>query len=408
MRVAIVSHMPWDDPYGAATSLRLTTEALRRHVPELELTIFAAPSRSSSVHAGRELCDSSTPNSAVVPANFPMEIVCSGFSQPAPVRRIWNRMVRRRSMEIVAEELATVAASSDLIHLNSMTLAWIAGALHEILGSDCPLITLHVRESALPGLSEHIKRDLSMIDGIVAIDDNVLERLCKELPNMSCPVIVLSNLSPQPATSQLDDFTDGLQNQVNNRPVVAVTGRVSLDKGIAFVARAIASVQEHSPVLLVVGARSRRKWLSPQSHLEIARAMRRLPTDSIFYLDEIPDLGARGFYGNIDVLIRGDARPGIGRNVYEALRSGASVIIPGTPNDYRSDAVLSAFTERVYFARVRNSASYASAISRALRDRNRRVDGEENAADVHFLDDAHHAEALVKFWEELSQVPRNK
>lgn len=406
MKVAVVSHMPWNDPYGAATSLRLTTEALKGHSPELELTVIAHSSRRASTRSGREQSDSRVRDPAVIPVDLPMEIVCHGFSQPAPARRSWNRVVRWRSLGLVERELARVVASSDLIHLNSMTLVWVAGALQSILGSDCPPITLHLRESALPVLAEPTRQDFSRLAGIVAIDDNVRTRLLATLPNICCPMIVLPNLVPQPAVSPLDGFKDGLRERIDGRPVVAVTGRISPDKGIDFASSAVAGVGQYAPVLVVVGATSRSKWLSPQSHREIRRAERRLSAGSLIYLGEVPGLGYRGFYRHVDVLIRGDARPGIGRNVYEALRSGSSVIVPGAPGDYASTAMLSEYSGRVYFARVRDRAAYSSAIFRALRDRSERVSGGEDAANLGLPSDAHHAEVLLSFWKSVTEGPR--
>lgn len=402
MKVAIVSHMPWDDPYGAATSLRLTTEALTKHQSALQLMVVAAPSPTDSSLGTDGQSDPMRTRMEIIRARLPMEIVCHGFSQPAPAIHLWNRMVRARAPGLVTKRLLPALASVDLIHLNSMTLAWVAGALQDVLGSRCPPITLHVRESALPTLSRPATRDFRRVSGFVAIDETVRTRLWASVPRGDQRELVLPNLVSEPASSSLDEFAGGLRECVDGRPILAMTGRVSPDKGVAFVAGSIAEVPERSSAFLIVGARSRSKMLSPQSHREIKKATKFLGGSRAIYLGEIPSLGPRGFYKHVDVLIRGDSRPGVGRNVYEALIAGSSVIVPGTPEDYEADVIFQSYAHQVYFAQVRSTDSYATEVARALRERPSRSSdyGASSIVGSAALG-ATHAGMLLEFWESV-------
>jgi len=354
-RVLLVSHMPYTDPYGAASALRLSVGALMDS-DDLGITLcLAAPDTSPML----------APFSRTLSVKIPMQLNFDG-APPLWQTAIWNvaSSVQGRFNLRRDSTFSDLVQQSDIVHLNSVSLAWLPHLL-KLNSNQGPKFICHVRENVKSTFSRSTEI-LGRLDGFICIDETVLKRLGHgEEISQRKPVLVLPDLVNSQPTSD-SPLSRHIRRWAGDRWVAGVAGRIDPVKGFSF----IASVTRMRPdkLRLVAAGRVTRNPLRFDSKIEAQRLLgdRNAKTNGVLHLGEIPDLPGSGFYEGLDVLVRGEAYPAAGLTVYEALVRGVPVILPGKLADYRSNPLLEEAWDLISFASPRDERSYMAAIENAL------------------------------------------
>lgn len=349
--------MAFDDNYGATAALRGTVTALNCCMPEVLLNL-AAPGCDASI----------SPFERCVDLKIPIEMSYVG-ALPKLQSRIWNSCMLAAGKTSVRRhahaEALEVLAKSDVVHVNSLTLAWTRRFLGS-LGPYKPRFVCHIRELVRPPVSPRLRRDLMKMDGLVFIDEETRAALLRQVPELSRIVqIVLPDLvdrSPAVYSRLTREVVDWAQGE----PVIGLAGRVDPVKGFAFMCDVASSGELDSKLLMagrLVSNRLRRdSWNEGR---RVVRAVSRQPS-RLRYLGEIPNLPTSGFYEALSVLVRADSLPASGLTVYEALARGIPVVLPGAADNFVTNAWLKAHADKVFYARPRDKDSYIDAIRAAL------------------------------------------
>ncbi len=361
MHIAFISHMPWADTYGASTALRASVEALIRESSGLQISVIAPQSSRPEILP-------EVGSVEVFHYRFPMEMNFHGCL-PRPQKDLWNVLYRRRlkgMAQQLPDSVRAALSSADVIHLNSLTLAWVIPALRSSLNRPTVPVLLHVREFLESNPANATASSILAPDGYLFIDATVKAHFTDgvSIPP-SKPSWIISDI-----IASLDDAPEQPARVRRETPVVqlAVTGRLDPAKGAAFVADLMARPEAQDWQLDVVGSASRHPLRrGPRRQLRRISKACMTTAGRVRYLGEVPDLMSKGFYQTIDVLVRGDSLPAVGLNVYEALASGASVVLPGQAGDFSDYARITGSPERVAFATPRDPDSYISAIQSLMK-----------------------------------------
>lgn len=354
-RVLLVSHMPYMDPYGAASALRLSVNALMDPDDPGMTLYLAAPDASPMI----------APFSRTLSVKIPMQLNFDG-APPRWQAAIWNIASSVRGRFNLPRNLtfSELVHQSDIVHLNSVSLAWLPHLL-KVKPNQGPKFICHVREN-VRGIPSRSREILGSLDGFICIDETVLNRLGNGGPIPARrPVLVLPDLVNS-QTALNSPLARHIRRWAGDRWVAGVAGRIDPVKGFSF----IAGVTRMRPdeLCLVVAGRVTRNPLRFDSKIEAQRLLgdRNVKANGVLHLGEIPDLPGSGFYEGLDVLVRGEAYPAAGLTVYEALVRGVPVILPGKRADYRSNPLLEEAWDLISFASPRDGRSYMAAIENAL------------------------------------------
>lgn len=342
LKVLMISHVPIDAIYGAGTSLRGHLQSLGCQ----KQYCFGLILPKSIKHGNlSKLSDTEIIQTFPAVSVVSHHYMRSRMNYEAPkkgfpflfrtsVNNLVNLLDREKMIQTINE------FRPDLIHLNSLVLAPIALWLkrNKAVG-DIPVLS-HVRELLEPTLSQQAKQEIASVDGFICIDLAAQKRLVAVMDRMISgkDVSTLQN----PFQSHITPPDQRLFQNVDLRSstVFAIVGQVSAEKGAELVCEAFLRANLQNCVLLVVG----------QGNGAYGQRVKALcdhcPT-KLKWLGQQPDLVARGFFNGVDTIVRGEATFCTGRTVYEALFSGASVLLPGTKFDLESDSNLLPFRDKV-------------------------------------------------------------
>jgi hypothetical protein len=341
-KVLIISHVPIDSTYGAATSLRGHLQALAsQDVYRLGLFLPKSIPRGKDTQMSDAEIIKTFPSVLDVRHFYMMYRLNYHWSNHGVIVLFYNRVRNYVSLLTRAKMIQTIKEfRPDLIHLNSLVLSPIALWVKrdKELGS-VPVLS-HVRELLRPTLSVQAKREIAAVDTFTCIDLAARNQLLSVMDRMirGKEVSIVQNpFRSNDRNPDLDIFKD-IDSQ--SLKVFAIAGQVSAEKGVKFVCEAFVKANLDKSVLLVLG-RARGTY---------ARTLRALCDDypsKLRWLGEQPNLLGRGFFNGIDAIVRGDATYCTGRTVYEALFSGAGALLPGTQADLNSDPNLLPFQNEI-------------------------------------------------------------
>lgn len=229
----------------------------------------------------------------------------------------------------------------DYCHLNSL-------ALHELTWIH-PRTIVHVRE-VYQGLDlPAVRRNLERAAGVIFID----AATAAPFQELNTCTTILHNPF---------DMTDVPEHQLpvelvekwhlRDRTVFAVIGAVNAyNKGVDYVLDEYRCAGLGSgAVLLVVGSGD------PEF---IQSLKQRYEGEDIVFVGETPNVKA--IYRELDCLLRGDILPAVSRTATEALYSGASVILPGAPEEHE---IYQEFRSRCFFYPTREPGALCAQIKK--------------------------------------------
>lgn len=330
MKIILISHVPLTGTYGAATSLRNHLKLLWSD-PELEFTVI----EQLGYHHGPKVqafCNISR-ISWLLPVTGNYDGYVGGY-----LRNIYY-FIRKRIAFWIFNSLCKrmIALRPDVIHLNSLVLADMGCWLRSNKQFDQVRLIASVREVLSSNLSQSEVDSIRLIDSFICIDNATKDSLIKHAQVNSVDVVVQQN----PFVITDESWSRGCEFKNRFKCIFAIAGAITEDKGVLNVVRSFLAVDLKDSVLLIAGGAQGRYSNEVK---ELCKT-----STNIFYLGEIPDLCASGFFNAIDVIIRGDHSFRTGRTVYEAIYSGAIAILPCVGDEYLSDNELSAVLDNVLF-----------------------------------------------------------
>ena len=202
----------------------------------------------------------------------------------------------------------------DIVHLNSLTLLRVCHPSFNML--------LHVREILANKLDfKFIQDQLKYVERVIFID----EAVSSPFKDFSIKKQVILN-NPFSMT-HLENYNSTLEDEeliekCRGKTVFSLIGKIHREKGIEFFIDIFNRLDSDEQILIVKGG----------GDSKYVKFVKGLAGKNIYFLDESPAVD--GLYRITDYLLRGEEYPCIGRTTFEALYSGAKVILPGSQDYY--------------------------------------------------------------------------
>ena len=327
-KVLVLTHVEFDNSYGAATSLRkhleivstldientvvanryLRTFLLEKFgIKKLANTCLHLPMPLMKVHDYYEGTKSSVSISAIVSMIFKLPFYA--YSVVYLLFFIHIKGVR-------------------IVHLNSPVLIGLGALLKTFSLSRNIKLMVHMRDFLRIDLNAFDRWSLGKVDFFVCIDIALQANFESIFPvNQNQNYLVILNpfesVSGDAVTSKVRyDFVD-------EHIYVAIVGNIISDKGVNFVLDSFSDDLPANLRLLIVGSGEGPYYDQFLEKVEL--------NTKVFYLGEIEDLARSNFYQKIDCIIRGDESFRTGRTVFEALYNDCTVLIPKAESAGLSD-----------------------------------------------------------------------
>jgi hypothetical protein len=355
-KVLVISHVPINSTYGAATSLRGHFSALEKQKDYLfglvlpgmfqraQFTKNNDPKMLESFNAiswhKDEYLKYRLNNHG--PSNYVLSTLKN------TVKNFLHYFNRPKLMADV------IQFKPDLIHFNSLVLAPMARFLKESKELASVPIISHVREMLDEKITQIMKMEIAMVDGFVCIDmatrDGLLAMMGSRISTQK--VFTIQN----PFRSSLATPDPNLFREIDwtSSKIFAIAGQVSPDKGVKLVCDAFLKANVPKSFMAVAGKER-------GSYGQLIKTVCKSHPSKMMWLGEQPNLTDRGFFNGICAIVRGDSAFCTGRTVYEALFAGAGALLPGTQRDLDSDMNLYPFNNKIKMYEPTNLESLTKA-----------------------------------------------
>jgi len=354
-RILVISHSPFNHPYGASTSIREHYTAVG--MEEIE---FIHISRTKIY--GKFSKDISNNNS--LPKNTTLKC-CYKTPLPDSANTIFyekskyladkNKIIRDFLWTFKAKKIISqiVKFKPDLIHFNSLVLSKLFLPIKNLL-PDTVLIS-HARELLLSNISKREKLRIQLLDRIVAIDISVKKRLNIAIPEFPDKNIQIIQNPFKSSSKKMDIELSKFFHKDEETVTFSIMGSISHIKGVALVCEAFDKINLPKTELIIFGAitnsygeKLKKRWSG---------------NSKITWAGHHEYLLARGVFNKVDCVIRGESSFCTGRTVYEILFSGGEVILPGSEIDMESDLNLNKFKSKVQLYKPRDISSLIESLN---------------------------------------------
>ncbi|MDR3490480.1 MAG: hypothetical protein P4M12_00390, partial [Gammaproteobacteria bacterium] len=353
LKVLLISHVPIDSVYGTATSLRSHFEALEQ-TGQYEFQLIC----QKPIFHGDRIKISNNDIKKTWPSikNIKSVITPYRFNYDGVSQRVDHTFRTRlhRIISLMRWNMLTNTINQfnpQIIHLSSLVLAPLASWFKHHM--DMPTIPIvgHVRELLRKPLSVNEIHEIEFLDMLICIDSAAKSRLLDVMTGAigDDRVAVVQNPFRSSLASPDPDLFEGID--LNSTTVFAIVGEVSRDKGVKKVCEDFLKANLSGSVLLVVGEGKDTKYV------EEVEKLCNNNRGKLLWIGQHPNLIDRGFFNGVDVIVRGDATFRTGRTVYEALFSGANVLLPGDKTDLDNDPSLAVFRNQVFLYKSMDSPS---------------------------------------------------
>jgi hypothetical protein len=356
-RILVISHSPFENAYGASTSIREHYKALEPlekfkfiHISKVSIKGLLLhrhkqheiPSLNPSLHKTTSNVEAILP--AVLPWNNNYED--SQKSTILSFRYLFQSIDKLAWLTYSRNIISMIDDyQPSLIHLNSLVLL----ELVELIRKKRPGIPIisHVREVLSQNLNKIDRQLIQDLDALIPIDyatEHRLKTLMPEYPsNRICRVQNPFMAVPFDGKSINIFFPSGVN-------VFAIIGEITLAKGVDFVCECFHEANLENAILIIFGDDESNYASSLKKHWSLLNK-------NILWSGHHDYLFERGIYNKIDVVVRGDLSFRTGRTVYEGLFSGSRVIIPGSNLELLVDSDLSSFSNKVEMYKPRDKKS---------------------------------------------------
>lgn len=312
--------------YGASRSLKLLLSRFAEG--EVDLVVARRPFRSAF--------DEERIRSWFGPAvrrirsfYLPLDYCYRGQPGPRALRRLYEALLRMLWMLHRKPFLRMLEDGGyTVVHLNSLTL-------HRLITPGGPWV-LHVRE-ILDRDTPAVRRSLESAAGVIFIDQTTQEPFRSLVLRRQ---IVLDNPIDMMARQQSAGAPERSFGFDPERcTVFSMIGKITDDKGVAFVISCFRRLASSDARLLIAGGGEDRK--------AIAACRKAADGDPrIQFLGEDPDI--ERMYRVTDFVVRGEPYFCAGRSVYEGFYAGCGVIVPGDAAQVPLLAEYARFRDRVH------------------------------------------------------------
>ena len=337
MRILFVTHDT--SSYGASKSLQALIAALKEKDVHCELVVRR---RILGTYNYKELKNRFGVDT-VHTLWLPFWSCFVGRKQPLSIKEtIWLKLNNFFSKFTNSQIIALADQNDiDVIHLNSIVLI-------DLVSNRFPFI-IHVRELMDLTFRDLMVNKIKKASGVVCIDNVVSEPLRNfEISNL----LMLSNpysLNSTSETLKSPRYNDFIR-RINDKYVIAIIGYVKDEKGINFVLDFLKNNNDNRFVFAVIG----------QGELfTTCKSFEKNDPRLITYGEED---NISNIYRNVDLVVRGDDVPRVGRTIYEAIYSGTNVLIPGTKSDYPSD-LFEKYSESICLYKTRDVYDFSDQIN---------------------------------------------
>ncbi|NLQ06200.1 hypothetical protein [Cylindrospermopsis raciborskii] len=358
-RILVISHAPFDNPYGASTSIREQYQAFE----QLDKYEFIHVSKASpkegilkgfQIYYPKKSCIKPTNVSNIFSACLPWSDnydTAAMHHSAIDVRFICKQLILDTNWRLRKKKAINTFLMfyPKIIHLNSLVLAEVIPTLR--INYNRPIIS-HVRELLKHKISEKNRQAILQLDAVITIDSAVTKRFIEVVPEYPVEKIhqILNPFSARPFDDSLSSlFPDG------GKFVFAIIGTVSRDKGVDLVCECFYKADLEDSVLIVFGSTDseyassiKMKWLNR--------------TSKIIWVGEHEYLAKRGAYSRIDVVVRADPSFRTGRTVYEGLYAESDIVIQGDINDLITDSSLLKWRDNITMYKPRDRISLVNAL----------------------------------------------
>jgi hypothetical protein len=337
MRILFVTHDTSN--YGASKSLQALIAELKKKNVHCELVVRR---RILGTYDYKELKNKFYVDT-IHTLWLPFLSCFIGRKQPLLIKEaIWMKLNNFFSM-LSKHQIILLARKRkiDIIHLNSITLI-------DMVNIELPFI-IHVRELLDSSFHDLIINNIKNVKGVICIDDVVSNPLkIFEIQN----TLILSNpfefnsLSENSKSLQYSDF----KKRISDKYVIAIIGYVKDEKGINFVLDFLKYNNCKKFVFAVIGQG------------ELFATCKRFEKNDPRLITYGEEENIKYIYQNVDLVVRGDDVPRVGRTIYEAIHSGTEVLIPGNKSDYPAD-LYEKYSESINFYKTRDLFDFSDKIN---------------------------------------------
>lgn len=360
-RILVISHASFENPYGAATSIREHYKALE----PLESLKFIHVSKTSTKNlllsryvqheifdSSFSVCSQSSNIEKILPAilpwsdNYEERQICRVLSL-SYVRKLISKLVWLAYSKKIISLIDFY--QPNLIHLNSLVLLDLVPLIQKFR-PNIPIIS-HVREVLDENLCEKDKRFIQHLDALIPIDYATEHRLKVLVPEY--PSNQIYRVQNPFRALPFDESLTSLFPE--SRHIFAILGQITSSKGVDFVCECFHQADLDNATLMIFGNDQHSYALSLKKYWSSLNKQ-------IVWAGHHDYLFEKGVYNRIDVVIRGDLSFRTGRTVYEGLFSGSRLILPGSHSESLEDSDLLKFLDKIELYKSRDKKSLIEAL----------------------------------------------
>ncbi len=347
-KILILSHVEYQNTYGAATSLRNHVEILKKSKYGKHISVISNKYPKFFLQSMLRTNSFSGKNELPMPLNKVTDY-CEGGSHIPSLRSIikWTLYAPLYAYSFIYIVRKISSNNVDILHLNSPVLIGLGFTLKMIVlifGKKLSIV-VHMRDFLRHDASFLQKYMFRYIDRFICIDESVKSNMLKVINVKENDVYVITNpFSSLGANAEIKIIDFDFQLDVE---YFAIVGNIHKDKGVEFVIDSFLACSFSKKKLLVVGNGEGDYFNMITEKIN--------QSDSIHYLGEINSLANTNFYRDIDCIVRGDLSFRTGRTVYEALYNNCVVFLPKDPNSNEKDTELDKFSSHTYYYKPRDA-----------------------------------------------------
>ena len=350
--LVFLTHVPLSSCYGSSASLRGLILGLKSIKTPVNPIIIFQPWRGF-------FSKTTIDNLTSIPCPLPCFRSYKGYSPKALSSFLLGILDLFSVLFIPFLIIALRKYKPGCVHFNSIILSPLIPLVRFCLPRS--YIVLHLRELPLLRYTFIYSILWSFADLLVSID-GASHKLATDVlssSNLKVPSLKLMYNPINPSFNLYPSLFLDILGKFPNKLVFAFVGRLSPEKSVDIIISDFIAADDHDSLLLLVG--------SGEAHYVRHLSSLASGFENIIFLPPQYDLVSSGFYNIIDVLIRCDPSPCLGRTVLEALSHSKHVLINGSKDDFGDVDLISYYSDLMHFYGQSSMAPHVLCLSKFLR-----------------------------------------
>lgn len=361
MHILVITHVDFYSIYGAATSLRHHVQLIQERTDSNAIKITVV-NRVSFTKYLKSFIKGNSTNLKNKKSNFkiidlwslPFENNYDGHPEDTGKKGAVIKIKKSIQFLLYTASLQKIVKlirkeNITVLHLNASVLAPVGRDIRQSLGSDCPLIVMHIRDFVKKSINFNQIQDIDNADRFICIDKSSYNRLIEVASErIRQKAIILQNLFIRNKLEKLAHITK--LNKPGSVIQYVIVGRISELKGVMFVLNAFLKADVVNSMLYIVGN-------GEGEYFEKVLAKCKEYPKKITHLPEFANLSESDLYYKADFLVRGDETFRTGRTVYEALTYNTRIVLPGNFEDLNEDEDLKPFKDKIFLYKASDEAA---------------------------------------------------